>query len=71
MPNFKLVMEPEFINVCFWYIPESLRGNENNNHYHELLHKVSKKVIFFFIKDSSIYNNTTIQMFINYSSYFA
>ncbi|KAF7485594.1 Hypothetical predicted protein [Marmota monax] len=25
--GFELVMEPEFVNVCFWLVPSSLRGS--------------------------------------------
>uniref|UniRef100_A0A665U053 Cysteine sulfinic acid decarboxylase-like n=1 Tax=Echeneis naucrates TaxID=173247 RepID=A0A665U053_ECHNA len=31
----------EFVNVCFWYIPPSLRGKEENADYQEQLSKVA------------------------------
>ena len=40
--GFKLVLEQhEFVNICFWYIPPSLRGVEHNQDYESKLHKVS------------------------------
>uniref|UniRef100_A0A8C9VG75 Cysteine sulfinic acid decarboxylase n=1 Tax=Scleropages formosus TaxID=113540 RepID=A0A8C9VG75_SCLFO len=39
--GFQLVNEPQFVNVCFWYIPPSLRGKEGNNDYQEKLSKVA------------------------------
>ncbi|KAG8229306.1 hypothetical protein J437_LFUL009065 [Ladona fulva] len=43
--GFKLVVEePECTNVCFWYIPPSLRGKEDTDGYTEKLHKVAPKI---------------------------
>ncbi|XP_047187196.1 cysteine sulfinic acid decarboxylase isoform X4 [Scophthalmus maximus] len=39
--GFHLLSEPEFVNVCFWYIPPSLRGKEGNADYQERLAKVA------------------------------
>ncbi|XP_055045197.2 cysteine sulfinic acid decarboxylase isoform X1 [Misgurnus anguillicaudatus] len=39
--NFQLVSERQFVNVCFWYIPPSLRGKENSTDYQEKLSKVA------------------------------
>uniref|UniRef100_A0A665U179 Cysteine sulfinic acid decarboxylase-like n=1 Tax=Echeneis naucrates TaxID=173247 RepID=A0A665U179_ECHNA len=39
--GFHLLGEPEFVNVCFWYIPPSLRGKEENADYQEQLSKVA------------------------------
>jgi sulfinoalanine decarboxylase len=39
-PGFELVMDPEFANVCFWYIPPSLRNEERDENFAERLHKV-------------------------------
>lgn len=33
--------QPEFVNVCFWYIPPSLRGKEGNADYQDRLAKVN------------------------------
>ncbi|XP_018779690.1 cysteine sulfinic acid decarboxylase isoform X2 [Serinus canaria] len=38
--GFQLVMEPEFINLCFWFIPPSLRGQENSPEFWEKLGKI-------------------------------
>lgn len=39
--GFKLVLDqPEFVNICFWYVPPSLRGSQQNSDYNEALHKV-------------------------------
>lgn len=41
-PGFELVLpEPECTNVCFWYVPPSLRGAQNEPDYQERLHKVA------------------------------
>ncbi|KAM9672976.1 cysteine sulfinic acid decarboxylase isoform 2-T7 [Trichechus inunguis] len=39
--GFELVMEPEFINVCFWFVPPSLRGKQESPDYSEKLAKVA------------------------------
>ncbi|NWQ84786.1 CSAD decarboxylase, partial [Columbina picui] len=39
--GFKLVVEPEFINLCFWFVPPSLRGREGSPDYWLKLGKVS------------------------------
>lgn len=36
--------QPEFVNVCFWFIPPSLRGKEGTEDYQEKLAKVSLSV---------------------------
>ncbi|XP_070548106.1 cysteine sulfinic acid decarboxylase-like isoform X2 [Ptychodera flava] len=41
-PGYKLVAEPEFTNVCFWYIPTSLRNMEHNEDFSLLLGKVAQ-----------------------------
>ncbi|XP_063064213.1 cysteine sulfinic acid decarboxylase [Engraulis encrasicolus] len=42
--GFQLLYEPQFVNVCFWYIPPSLRGKENSPDYKEKLAKVPSTV---------------------------
>lgn len=43
--SFKMVLEnPECTNICFWYIPQSLRGKENEPDFEEKLHKVAPKI---------------------------
>ena len=41
-PGFQLVIDqPDFVNVCFWYVPASLRGSQlSEAEYSEKLHKV-------------------------------
>uniref|UniRef100_A0A8C7XYG0 Cysteine sulfinic acid decarboxylase n=1 Tax=Oryzias sinensis TaxID=183150 RepID=A0A8C7XYG0_9TELE len=39
--GFQLVSTPEFVNVCFWFIPPSLRGKEGNADYQDKLAKVA------------------------------
>ncbi|CAB1312487.1 unnamed protein product [Coregonus sp. 'balchen'] len=39
--GFQLIGKPEFVNVCFWFIPPSLRGKENSPDYHDRLSKVA------------------------------
>uniref|UniRef100_A0A8C5R908 Glutamate decarboxylase 1 n=1 Tax=Leptobrachium leishanense TaxID=445787 RepID=A0A8C5R908_9ANUR len=36
--------EPEHTNVCFWYIPPSLRGMPNSDERQQKLHKVAPKI---------------------------
>ncbi|NXE70776.1 CSAD decarboxylase, partial [Calcarius ornatus] len=42
--GFQLVMEPEFINLCFWFIPPSLRGQENSPDFWDKLGKVAPAI---------------------------
>ncbi|XP_063003915.1 LOW QUALITY PROTEIN: cysteine sulfinic acid decarboxylase-like [Melospiza melodia melodia] len=42
--GFQLVMEPEFINLCFWFIPPSLRGQENSPQFWDKLGKVAPAI---------------------------
>uniref|UniRef100_A0A1A8LWU9 Cysteine sulfinic acid decarboxylase n=1 Tax=Nothobranchius pienaari TaxID=704102 RepID=A0A1A8LWU9_9TELE len=39
--GFHLLNDPEFVNVCFWFIPPSLRGKEGNADYPSRLAKVA------------------------------
>lgn len=44
-PGFELVLaEPECTNVCFWYIPSSLRDSRSSENYIEKLHVVAPKI---------------------------
>ncbi|KAJ8949308.1 hypothetical protein NQ318_006733 [Aromia moschata] len=44
-PGFELVVdEPECTNICFWYVPPSLRGAKSHPDYVERLHKVAPKI---------------------------
>nr|QJC58940.1 cysteine sulfinic acid decarboxylase [Atractosteus tropicus] len=42
--GFQLVVEPEFVNVCFWYAPPSLRGQEGSEDYRDRLAKVAPTI---------------------------
>ncbi|XP_066564575.1 cysteine sulfinic acid decarboxylase [Amia ocellicauda] len=42
--GFQLVIEPEFVNVCFWFVPPSLRGQEASEDYQERLAKVAPTI---------------------------
>ncbi|NWR64122.1 CSAD decarboxylase, partial [Bucorvus abyssinicus] len=42
--GFELVMEPEFINLCFWFVPPSLRGREGSPDYWPRLGKVAPAI---------------------------
>lgn len=54
-PGFKLLLEdPECTNICFWYIPPSLRGLENSPNYIEELHKVAPKIKERMMKEGSM-----------------
>ncbi|XP_058529785.1 cysteine sulfinic acid decarboxylase isoform X3 [Ochotona princeps] len=39
--GFELIMEPEFLNVCFWFVPLSLRGQQGSPDYDQRLAKVA------------------------------
>uniref|UniRef100_H3BAS0 Cysteine sulfinic acid decarboxylase n=1 Tax=Latimeria chalumnae TaxID=7897 RepID=H3BAS0_LATCH len=39
--GFQLFLEPEFVNLCFWYIPPSLQGQEMNEDFQKKLNKVA------------------------------
>jgi len=41
-PGWELVLrEPQCTNVCFWFVPPSLRGLPQDHEYNQRLHKVS------------------------------
>ncbi|XP_013014671.1 cysteine sulfinic acid decarboxylase isoform X2 [Cavia porcellus] len=39
--GFELVIEPEFVNVCFWFVPPSLRGKQESPDYSQRLSQVA------------------------------
>uniref|UniRef100_A0A8C0ZBR6 Glutamate decarboxylase like 1 n=1 Tax=Cyanistes caeruleus TaxID=156563 RepID=A0A8C0ZBR6_CYACU len=39
--GFQLILEPEYANVCFWYIPPSLRKMEDGPEFWQKLHQVA------------------------------
>ncbi|XP_036395449.1 acidic amino acid decarboxylase GADL1-like [Megalops cyprinoides] len=39
--GFRLLMEPEYANVCFWYIPPSLRNVPESQEFWEKINKVA------------------------------
>uniref|UniRef100_A0A3B3ZJD5 Uncharacterized protein n=1 Tax=Periophthalmus magnuspinnatus TaxID=409849 RepID=A0A3B3ZJD5_9GOBI len=39
--GFRLLMEPEYANVCFWYVPPSLRNVPDGPEFWNKLHKVA------------------------------
>nr|CAD7453908.1 unnamed protein product [Timema tahoe] len=43
-PRFKLVIEPDFVNVCFWFIPERLREGQEEASYTRALHEVAPRM---------------------------
>ncbi|XP_077285121.1 cysteine sulfinic acid decarboxylase-like [Arctopsyche grandis] len=57
-PNMKLVCEPQFVNVCFWYLPTSLKCDNiqgvNNIEFKEKLHKIAPKIKERMIRKGSI-----------------
>lgn len=42
--GFQLLLEPEYANVCFWYIPPSLRKMEDGPEFWQKLHRVAPVV---------------------------
>lgn len=45
-PGFEMVVpEPQFTNICFWYVPPSLRHmSSSSKEYKEKLHQVAPKM---------------------------
>ncbi|XP_068860883.1 acidic amino acid decarboxylase GADL1 [Aphelocoma coerulescens] len=39
--GFQLLLEPEYANICFWYIPPSLRKMEDGPEFWQKLHQVA------------------------------
>jgi sulfinoalanine decarboxylase len=53
--GFQLVLDqPECTNIPFWYIPNCLRGRENEPDFRERLHKVAPKLKERMIKEGSM-----------------
>ncbi|XP_061395670.1 cysteine sulfinic acid decarboxylase [Musca vetustissima] len=53
--GFELVLEnPECTNICFWYVPPSLRNRDKDSTYYEQLHKVAPKIKESMIKKGSM-----------------
>lgn len=53
--GFKMVLEePECTNICFWYVPSSLRGAENQPDFKERLHLVAPKMKELMMKEGSM-----------------
>ncbi|XP_060051264.1 cysteine sulfinic acid decarboxylase isoform X4 [Erinaceus europaeus] len=52
--GFELVMEPEFVNVCFWFVPPSLRGKQESPDYRERLSKAAPALKERMVKEGSM-----------------
>ncbi|XP_059041209.1 cysteine sulfinic acid decarboxylase isoform X2 [Mustela lutreola] len=52
--GFELIMEPEFVNVCFWFVPPSLRGKQESPDYSERLAKVAPVLKERMVKEGSM-----------------
>ncbi|KAJ8385670.1 hypothetical protein AAFF_G00183830 [Aldrovandia affinis] len=39
--GFRLLMEPEYANICFWYVPPSLRNEPEGKEFWDKIHKVA------------------------------
>ncbi|XP_056654120.1 cysteine sulfinic acid decarboxylase isoform X2 [Monodelphis domestica] len=52
--GFELVMEPEFVNVCFWYVPPSLRGLQDSPDYGQKLSQVAPVLKERMVKEGSM-----------------
>lgn len=54
-PGFELILqEPECTNICFWYIPPSLRESKNNKDFGDKLHLVAPKIKERMMKEGSM-----------------
>uniref|UniRef100_A0A8C9IUF7 Glutamate decarboxylase n=1 Tax=Piliocolobus tephrosceles TaxID=591936 RepID=A0A8C9IUF7_9PRIM len=49
-----LDLGPEFLNVCFWFVPPSLRGKQDSPDYHERLSKVAPVLKERMVKEGSM-----------------
>lgn len=68
--GFRLVM-PEFqcTNICFWYIPRSLRGQEETNEWWEKVSRVAPKIKERMVKQGTLligYNPLTSKGYVNF-----
>ncbi|XP_066978276.1 cysteine sulfinic acid decarboxylase [Macrobrachium rosenbergii] len=52
--GFRLLMEPQCTNVCFWYEPPSLRSERSNPKYNTLLNAVAPKIKERMVKSGSM-----------------
>ncbi|XP_037703568.1 cysteine sulfinic acid decarboxylase isoform X9 [Choloepus didactylus] len=52
--GFELVMEPEFVNVCFWFVPPTLQGKQDSPDYSERLAKVAPVLKERMVKEGSM-----------------
>ncbi|XP_069509438.1 cysteine sulfinic acid decarboxylase [Ambystoma mexicanum] len=52
--GFRLVQEPEFINVCFWFIPPSLREKSESSDFWKKLEKVAPTIKERMVKKGSM-----------------
>lgn len=54
-PGFELLLdEPECTNICFWYVPPSLRGCRNDTNFKDKLHAVAPKMKEKMMKEGSM-----------------
>lgn len=54
-PGFELVLdEPECTNICFWYVPPSLRESKGCEDFKEKLHTVAPKIKEKMMKEGSM-----------------
>ncbi|KAF5282582.1 hypothetical protein FQA39_LY04989 [Lamprigera yunnana] len=53
-PEFRLVSKRQYINVCFWYLPQYLRQKKNIMDYSIQLHKVAAQIKAVMVKHGSI-----------------
>ncbi|XP_053564297.1 cysteine sulfinic acid decarboxylase [Bombina bombina] len=52
--GFLLVMQPEFVNLCFWYVPTSLQGKYSSPDFWDRLGKVAPIIKERMIKEGSM-----------------
>lgn len=53
--DFEMVIEqPECTNICFWYVPPSLKGVPRGEEYNAKLHKVAPKIKERMMKEGSL-----------------
>nr|ABX89951.1 aspartate 1-decarboxylase [Tribolium castaneum] len=49
-----VIAEPEYTNICFWYVPKSLRGRKDEADYKDKLHKVAPRIKERMMKEGSM-----------------
>lgn len=61
--KFYLILEPEMVNVSFWYIPKRLRGITHNKNREQELGKVGIIILIFIVQKTTDHNFLSAQLY--------